>query len=195
MTVAIRAAMSGPARPGITRAVRVLGLDPGLRVTGWGIVESEGARLRHVANGCVVSDDSRPMADRLVQLYDGLMAVIEAHAPDAAAVEETFVNKNASSTLKLGAARGVVLLAPARAGIPVAEYATNAIKKSVVGVGHAAKEQIQMMVGRLLPGVALAGADAADALAAAICHVNHASTAAVWTMRMATQTARAGAAR
>jgi crossover junction endodeoxyribonuclease RuvC len=176
-------------------AMRVLGLDPGLRVTGWGIVDSEGARLRHVANGRVVSDDKRPLAERLVQLYDGLMAVIEAHNPDAAAVEETFVNKNASSTLKLGSARGVVLLAPARAGIPVAEYAANAIKKSVVGVGHAAKEQIQMMVGRLLPGVAFAGADAADALAVAICHVHHASTAAVWTLSAASPAARAGAAR
>lgn len=186
MTAAVRAVISGPAR-----AMRVLGLDPGLRITGWGIVESEGARLRHVANGRVVSDDSRPLAERLVQLYDGLVAVIEAHNPDAAAVEETFVNKNASSTLKLGVARGVVLLAPARAGIPVAEYAANAIKKSVVGVGHAAKEQIQMMVGRLLPGVAFAGADAADALAAAICHVHHASTASVWAVPAASRPVRA----
>ena len=176
-------------------AMRVLGLDPGLRVTGWGVVESDGARLRHVANGRVTSDDSRPLAERLVQLYDGLMAVVEAHTPDAAAVEETFVNKNPASTLKLGVARGVVLLAPARAGLPVAEYAANAIKKSVVGVGHAAKEQVQMMVQRLLPGVVLAGADAADALAAAICHVHHASTASVWAAVAVRPTARVGAAR
>lgn len=190
MTAALRPVMARPAG-----AMRVLGLDPGLRITGWGIVESEGVHLRHVANGRVVSDDARPLAERLVQLYDGLVAVIEAHSPDAAAVEETFVNKNASSTLKLGVARGVVLLVPARAGLPVAEYATNAIKKSVVGVGHAAKEQIQMMVRRLLPGVTFAGADAADALAAAICHVHHASTAAVWNVAAAAPAVRVGAPR
>ena len=190
MRLGVRAITPRPAG-----AMRVLGLDPGLRVTGWGIVESEGAHLRHIANGRVTSDDERPLAERLVQLYEGLMAVIEAHNPDAAAVEETFVNKNASSTLKLGVARGVVLLVPARAGIPVAEYAANAIKKSVVGVGHAAKEQIQMMVGRLLPGVAFAGADAADALAAAICHVHHSSTAAAWSVPAAAAVARGGAAR
>jgi crossover junction endodeoxyribonuclease RuvC len=172
--------------------MRVLGLDPGLRVTGWGIVECCGTQLHHIANGRVTSDDTIPLADRLVQLHDGLAAVIEAYAPAAAAVEETFVNKNAASTLKLGTARGVVLLVPARAGIPVAEYAANAIKKSVVGVGHAAKEQVQMMVQRLLPGVTFAGADAADALAAAICHVHHASTAAVWSAR---PLARAGVGR
>jgi crossover junction endodeoxyribonuclease RuvC len=176
-------------------AMRVLGLDPGLRITGWGIVESDGLHLRHVANGRIVSDDARPLAERLVQLHDGLTAVIESYNPDAAAVEETFVNKNASSTLKLGVARGVVLLVPARAGLPVAEYAANAVKKSVVGVGHAAKEQIQMMVQRLLPGVALAGADAADALAVAICHVHHASTAAARAAPAAAAVARAGAGR
>ena len=190
MTPAARAATLRPAG-----AMRVLGLDPGLRVTGWGVVECQGTRLHHVANGRVTSDDSRPLAERLVQLYDGLMAVVEAHTPDAAAVEETFVNKNPASTLKLGVARGVVLLVPARAGLPVAEYAANAIKKSVVGVGHAAKEQVQMMVQRLLPGVAFAGADAADALAAAICHVHHAATAAVWTAPPVRPAARLGAAR
>lgn len=192
--------MRPAARAAIVRpvgALRVLGLDPGLRVTGWGIVECSGTRLHHVANGRVTSDDSCSLAERLGQLYDGLMAVVEAHVPDAAAVEETFVNKNPASTLKLGMARGVVLLVPARAGLPVAEYATNAIKKSVVGVGHAAKEQIQMMVQRLLPGVVLAGADAADALAAAICHVHHAATATVWAAaaQAARPPARLGAAR
>ncbi len=167
-------------RPGV---LRVLGLDPGLRVTGWGIVDSEGSRLSHVANGRVTSDDSRSLAERLVQLHDGLAAVIAEYAPDAAAVEETFVNKNPASALKLGVARGVALLAPARAGLPVAEYAANAIKKSVVGVGHADKTQVQMMVRRLLPGATLTGADAADALAVAICHVHHAATAAAWTAR------------
>jgi crossover junction endodeoxyribonuclease RuvC len=173
------------ALPRTSGTLRVLGLDPGLRVSGWGIVDSEGARLRHVANGRVASDDKRSLPERLVQLYEGLCAVIEAYQPDAAAVEETFVNKNPASTLKLGVARGVVLLVPARAGLPVAEYAANAVKKSVVGVGHAAKEQIQMMVQRLLPGAVLAGPDAADALAVAICHVHHAATAAAWARREA----------
>lgn len=176
-----------PAAPAAIRpapATRVLGIDPGLRVTGWGIVDSAGARLIHVANGRIASDESRPLAERLCQLHDGLAAVIAQYQPDAAAVEETFVNKNPSSTLKLGIARGVVMLVPARAGIPVAEYAANAVKKSVVGVGHAAKEQVQMMVARLLPGVALAGPDAADALAVAICHAHHASTAMAWQSRV-----------
>jgi len=162
---------------------RVLGLDPGLRITGWGIVDSEGSRLRHVANGRVTSDSGLSTAERLVQLHDGLRAVIEEFHPDTAAVEETFVNKNPASTLKLGLARGIVLLVPAQAGLPVAEYAANAIKKSVVGVGHAAKEQVQMMVSRLLPGVVLTGADAADALAVAICHAHHAATATAWSSR------------
>jgi crossover junction endodeoxyribonuclease RuvC len=164
---------------------RVLGLDPGLRITGWGIVDSEGARLRHVANGRVTSNGDLTTAERLVQLYDGLRAVIDEYHPDTAAVEETFVNKNPASTLKLGIARGMALLVPAQAGLPVAEYAANAVKKSVVGVGHAAKEQVQMMVQRLLPGVVLTGPDAADALAVAICHAHHTSTASAWTSRVA----------
>jgi crossover junction endodeoxyribonuclease RuvC len=158
----------------------VLGIDPGLRVTGWGIVDSEGSRLIHVANGRVESDADLPLAERLMQLYDGLSAVITEYRPDTAAVEETFVNTNANSTLKLGQARGAAMLAPARAGIPVAEYAANAIKKSIVGTGHAAKEQIQAMVQRLLPSVVLVGPDAADALAVAICHAHHAATARAW---------------
>ena len=187
--------MTETARAGLSRTgtTRVLGLDPGLRTTGWGIVDSAGARLSHVANGRVTSRDGRPLADRLVELYNGLVAVIAEYRPDAAAVEETFVNKNPASTLKLGMARGVVMLAPAHAGLLVAEYAANAVKKSIVGVGHAAKEQVQMMVQRLLPAVTLTGPDAADALAVAICHVHHAATSAAWQPRVAAGSASIGA--
>ena len=157
-----------------------LGLDPGLRHTGWGIVEADGNRLRHIANGSVSPDPSLPMAARLAALYDAIAEIVATHAPDSAAVEETFVNRNAGSALKLGQARGVVLLAPARAGLPVAEYAANAVKKAVVGVGHADKRQIDMMVRRLLPGCDPAGPDAADALAVAICHAHHTATARRW---------------
>jgi crossover junction endodeoxyribonuclease RuvC len=157
--------------------MKLLGLDPGLRVTGWGVIEVIDNRLRHVADGAVESDAGDPLAVRLAALYDGVAAIIVQYAPDAAAVEETFVNRNAASTLKLGQARGVVLLAPARAGLPVAEYATNLVKKSVVGAGHAAKMQIAMMVRTLLPGAKLETADAADALAVAICHAHHAASA------------------
>ena len=148
------------------------GVDPGLRNTGWGVIEVDGTRLRHVANGIICSkgDD---LGARLVTLYRGLCAVIIAHAPDAAAVEQTFVNKDASGTLKLGQARGIAMLAPAEAGLVVGEYAPNAVKKAVVGVGHAQKEQVAHMVRIHLPGVQLAGADAADALAVAICHAHH----------------------
>ncbi len=161
--------------------MRILGLDPGLRATGWGVVAADGSRLAHVANGVIATDDADDTATRLVRLFDGLAAVIERERPDAAAVEETFVNVNPASTLKLGLARGVVMLAPARAGLAVAEYATTAVKKAVVGVGHAAKPQVQMMVRMLLPGVEIAGADAADALAVAICHAHHLATNRVWT--------------
>jgi crossover junction endodeoxyribonuclease RuvC len=160
--------------------MRLIGFDPGLRTTGWGVIEVSGSRLRHVANGLVTSDGDASTATRLNQLYDGLTAVIAEHRPAVAAVEETFVNANATTTLKLGLARGVVLLAPARAGLDVAEYSANAIKKAVVGVGHADKAQIQMMVKRLLPGVSFAGPDAADALAVAICHAHHAQSRAAW---------------
>jgi crossover junction endodeoxyribonuclease RuvC len=158
----------------------LLGLDPGLRHTGWGVIDSVGVRLRHVANGAVHSDPGLPLPERLVQLHDGLVSVIDEYQPEGAAVEETFVNKNPTSTLKLGLARGVVLLVPARAGLPVAEYPANQIKKSVVGVGHAAKEQVQRMVQVLLRGCALATDDAADALAVAICHAHHLSTHERW---------------
>jgi crossover junction endodeoxyribonuclease RuvC len=130
--------------------------------------------MRHVANGVVTSTQALSLAERLVQLYSGLTDIINQWEPDEAAVEETFVNKNPVSTLKLGQARGVALLAPARMGIPVAEYTPNAIKKTVVGAGHAAKQQVEMMVSTLLPGCKIAGADAADALAIAICHAQHA---------------------
>ncbi len=154
----------------------LLGLDPGLQSTGWGIIEVEGSRLRHVANGQVKSRTADALADRLAQIYDGLAQVIADHRPAAVAVEETFVNQNPQSTLKLGQARGVVLLAGARAGLPVAEYAARYIKKAVVGVGNADKEQIRAMVKRLLPGVVIAGPDAADALAVAITHAHVAAS-------------------
>ncbi|HXQ41079.1 MAG TPA: crossover junction endodeoxyribonuclease RuvC [Candidatus Udaeobacter sp.] len=160
--------------------MRLIGLDPGLRNTGWGIIESSGSRLRYVADGAVHTDSDRPLAERLVQLHQGLTAVIAAYRPVAAAVEETFVNKNPTSTLKLGLARGVALLVPALAGLAVAEYPANLVKKSVVGAGHAGKEQVQAMVRILLPGCLTETADAADALAVAICHAHHAETAARW---------------
>ncbi len=155
----------------------LLGLDPGLRHSGWGLIEVSGNHLRHVANGAVASDGRAALADRLVQLYDGLGEVIVQRRPASAAVEETFVNKNPVSTLKLGQARGVVMLVAARHGLEVTEYAPNLIKKSVVGTGHAEKQQIHAMVGMLLPGVRIANEHAADALAVAICHAHHAATA------------------
>ena len=169
--------------PGSEGSMRIIGLDPGLRTTGWGVIRSDGPRLAHVAHGIVTSDADAPLAARLVALHDGLAAVLASWTPDEAAVEETFVNKNATSTLKLGSARGVVLLAPARLGLPVAEYGANHIKKSVVGVGHADKAQVQTMVRVLLPGIAIDDADAADALAVAICHAHHRQTAAALTNR------------
>jgi crossover junction endodeoxyribonuclease RuvC len=160
--------------------VRVLGLDPGLRHTGWGVIEADGNRLRHIANGVIHSDENGSMAERLMQLNEGVARVVAEYKPDEAAVEETFVNKNPLSTLKLGHARGVVMLAPAQAGIPVAEYSANLVKQSVVGNGHAQKEQVAMMIRVLFPGCELAGGDAADALAVAVCHAHHASTMRVW---------------
>ncbi len=155
--------------------IRVLGLDPGLRCTGWGVIDVDGPRLRHVADGVVKIAADQPMAARLAGLYDALAEVFAEYRPQEAAVEETFVNKNPGSTLKLGQARGVVLLVPARGGLPVAEYSATGVKKAVTGVGHAAKEQVQMMVRTLLPGAAIEGPDAADALAVAICHAHNAA--------------------
>jgi crossover junction endodeoxyribonuclease RuvC len=160
--------------------MRLIGLDPGLRSTGWGIIDVSGNRLTHVADGAVRPDPKAPLASRLRALHDGLMEILEQYEPDEAAVEETFVNKNASSTLKLGEARGVVLVVPALAGLTVAEYSANRVKKSVVGAGHANKDQVQHMVSRLLPGCTITGPDAADALAVAICHAHFAETSAVW---------------
>jgi len=156
--------------------MRVLGLDPGLRHTGWGVIDVAGNRLTHVADGVIHAAPDEPLATRLVSLFRQITAVVERFAPDEAAVEETFVNRNASSTLRLGVARGVVLLAPAECGLPVAEYSANLVKKAVVGAGHAEKSQVQLMVRRLLPGCDGSEADAADALAVAICHAHHAAT-------------------
>ncbi|SEH98567.1 crossover junction endodeoxyribonuclease RuvC [Paracoccus alkenifer] len=152
--------------------MKVLGIDPGLVNMGWGIIIADGSRLRHVANG-VIRSRAGSLAARLCDLHAGLVEVIAAHGPDAAAVEQTFVNKDAVGTLKLGQARGVALLAPAQAGLEVGEYAPNAVKKTVVGVGHAQKGQVEHMVRFQLPGVEIAGPDAADALAIAICHARH----------------------
>jgi crossover junction endodeoxyribonuclease RuvC len=151
----------------------VLGLDPGLERTGWGVVKAHGSRLAHVASGCVVTRAAEPLAARLAALHDGLLGVVAAHAPDTAAVEETFVNAGARSALRLGAARGVVLLAAARCGGEVGEYAPAVVKKSVVGTGGADKAQVAHMVRLLLPGACPDSPDAADALAVAICHAHH----------------------
>jgi crossover junction endodeoxyribonuclease RuvC len=156
--------------------MRVLGIDPGLRNLGWGLIEVAGSRLTHIANG-IIHSQGEDLAVRLLSLHSALTRVIADHRPDAAAVEQTFVNKDAVATLKLGQARGIALLAPAQAGIPVGEYAPNAVKKAVVGVGHADKAQIAHMVRYQLPGVILAGPDAADALAIAICHAHHLQSA------------------
>ena len=160
--------------------MRLLGLDPGLRATGWGVIEADGNNLNHVADGAVRPDVSAPLSDRLAALYAELRHIVEEFAPDEAAVEETFANRNPASTLKLGQARGVVMLAPAQAGIPVAEYSANVIKKSLVGAGHADKGQIGAMVRMLLPGSAPNSADAADALAVAVCHAHHLTTRRRW---------------
>ena len=157
--------------------MRILGLDPGLGTTGWGVIEAEGNRLVHVANGQLKTDSSAELPTRLAHLADQLDAMIADQRPDSAAVEEVFVNKNPQSTLKLGQARGVVLMCAARAGIEVGEYAPSLVKKAVVGTGGAEKAQVHAMVSRLLPGVNIAGLDAADALAVAITHAHHLATA------------------
>jgi crossover junction endodeoxyribonuclease RuvC len=172
--------------------MRVLGIDPGLRNLGWGVIDVTGARLTHVANGiCHSESGDGDLADRLLRLHGELTEVLRRFAPDAAAVEHTFVNKDAVATLKLGQARGIALLVPAQFGLAVGEYAPNAVKKTVVGVGHAAKVQVDHMVRLHLPGVEIAGADAADALAIAICHAHHLQSAG----RFQAALARAGAAR
>ena len=159
-------------------AIRIIGIDPGLRRTGWGIVESLGNSLRFVGSGTVRSDDKAALATRLCQLHDGLAEILHAAMPQEAAVEQTFVNKDAVATLKLGQARGIAMLVPARAGLVVAEYAPNAVKKAVIGVGHGDKKQIHMMVKVLLPKATFDTEHAADALAIAICHAHHRPSAA-----------------
>lgn len=155
----------------------ILGLDPGLGTTGWGLIRAEGNRLSHLANGRLRTDAQAPLARRLAHLDAMLAALIAEHGPEAAAVEEVFVNANPQSTLKLGQARGVALCAAARAGLDVGEYAPSIVKKAVVGVGNADKAQVHAMVARLLPGTKIAGPDAADALAVAICHAHHLASA------------------
>jgi crossover junction endodeoxyribonuclease RuvC len=157
----------------LTHRVRILGLDPGLRKTGWGVITCEGTKLAYVACGVVTSDGDLPLALRLKQLHDRITEVVTAWDPDEVAVEETFVNKDAQATLKLGHARAMSLLVPALMGLPVAEYGANQVKKSVVGAGHAEKEQVQAMVRILLPKSDAKTADAADALAIAIAHAHH----------------------
>ncbi len=167
-----------------SRAIRILGIDPGLRRTGWGVIESEGNRLIFVGCGSIEAKETLPLAERLVQIHDGLARVLSEFSPLEAAVEQTFVNKDGAATLKLGQARGVAMLTPARFGISVAEYAPNTVKKTVVGAGHADKNQIRVMLGILLPKADPKSADAADALAIAITHAHHRQSVV---LRMAVQ--------
>jgi crossover junction endodeoxyribonuclease RuvC len=157
----------------MTRPIRILGIDPGLRRTGWGMVVIDGNRLSYIACGSLATDDKASLAVRLLAIHDGLRQVVADHAPDEAAVEATFVNKDASATLKLGQARGIAMLVPAIAGVPVAEYAPNLVKKTIVGAGHCEKAQIRMMIGVLLPKADPKSHDAADALAIAVTHAHH----------------------
>jgi crossover junction endodeoxyribonuclease RuvC len=156
--------------------MRLLGLDPGLQRTGWGVIEADGNRLRYRAAGVVVSAPGDPLAVRLDFIYRGLQEIVALHGPEAAAIEETVVNVNAGSSLKLGQARGVAMLAAAHAGLPVTEYASKTVKRSVVGTGAAQKAQVAMMVRILLPGCGEVSGDAADALAVAVCHAHHDAT-------------------
>ena len=157
----------------MTRPIRILGIDPGLRRTGWGIVEIAGNRLGFLGCGSVTTSERDTLAERLLAIHDGLMRILDEFHPDEAAVEVTFVNKDAKGTLKLGQARGIAMVVPARAGVPVAEYAPNLIKKSIVGTGHGDKAQVRMMIGVLLPKAAPSSDDAADALAIAVTHAHH----------------------
>lgn len=152
--------------------MRIIGIDPGLQRTGWGIIDATGNKLTHISHGVITTDAKAETAERLMAIFDGLTRQIQLWMPTEAAIEETFVNKNAASSLKLGQARGAAMVAPAKLGLAVAEYPANLVKKSVVGAGHAEKEQVQMMIKVLLPGVE-ASSDAADALAVAICHAHH----------------------
>jgi crossover junction endodeoxyribonuclease RuvC len=156
-----------------SRPIRILGIDPGLRRTGWGLVEIAGNRLGFVACGSVATRDDDTLAARLLTIHDGLMRILEEFRPDEAAVEATFVNKDAKATLKLGQARGIAMVVPAKAGVPIAEYAPNLVKKSIVGAGHGDKTQVRMMIGVLLPKADPSSHDAADALAIAVTHAHH----------------------
>lgn len=157
----------------MTTRIRILGIDPGLRKTGWGVIDSEGARVSYVACGSVEPDPKLDLGPRLALLHEGLTRVILAHAPNEAAVEETFVNADSRSALKLGAARGIAMLVPAQAGLVIGEYAPNHVKKTVVGAGHAEKQQIRLMVKVLLPKAVISSDDAGDALAIALCHAQN----------------------
>src|ERR1700729_4629097 len=157
----------------MTRPIRILGIDPGLRRTGWGVIEIAGNRLSFIGCGSVTTDDRAVLALRLLAIHDGLTRILGDYRPDEAAVEATFVNKDATATLKLGQARGIAMVVPARAGVPVAEYAPNLVKKSIVGVGHGDKTQVRMMIGVLLPKADPASHDAAAALAIAVTHAHH----------------------
>lgn len=173
----VAAASNEAMLPHMRSAIRIIGIDPGLRRTGWGVIDSDGNRLRFVAAGTVKSDAADNLAIRLCQLHDGLSAVMDGHRPEEAAVEATFVNRDAAATLKLGQARGIAMLVPARAGLAVYEYAPNAVKKAVIGAGHGDKRQIAAMVRMLLPRAEFDSPDAADALAIAICHAHHRGSA------------------
>lgn len=163
-------------------AIRIIGIDPGLRRTGWGVVESLGSRLSFIAAGTIRPNDKAPLSERLCAIHDGLAEVLARFSPHEAAVEATFVNRDAAATLKLGQARGVAMLAPARLGLSVAEYAPNAVKKAIVGAGHAEKIQIRMMVSVLLPRAEFDTDDSADALAIAICHAHRRRVASLLIM-------------
>jgi crossover junction endodeoxyribonuclease RuvC len=161
----------------MNRAIRILGIDPGLRRTGWGLIAVEGNRLIYLACGSVATNEKLSLAERLVTIHDGLVRIVDEYRPDEAAVEATFVNRDAVATLKLGQARGIALLVPAKAGVLVAEYAPNLVKKTIVGAGHAEKAQIRLMVGVLLPKADPQSEDAADALAIAVTHAHHRTSA------------------
>ncbi|WP_315835555.1 crossover junction endodeoxyribonuclease RuvC [Bradyrhizobium prioriisuperbiae] len=163
----------------ISRAIRILGIDPGLRRTGWGVIESDGNRLIFVGCGSIDAKETLPLAERLLAIHQGLARVLNEFSPLEAAVEQTFINKDGAATLKLGQARGIAMLAPALFGISVAEYAPNQVKKTVVGAGHADKNQIRVMLGILLPKATPKSADAADALAIAITHAHHRQSVAL----------------
>ena len=157
----------------VRQPIRILGIDPGLRRTGWGMIEIAGNRLSYLGCGSVTTNDRDDLATRLLAIHDGLMRILDEFRPDEAAVEATFVNKNPAATLKLGQARGIAMVVPARAGVPVAEYAPNLVKKSIVGAGHGDKTQVRMMIGVLLPKADPSSDDAADALAIAVTHAHH----------------------